>query len=242
MRRNTIVFILVIATCCSCRQRSTSSNNTVAVEPKLADSTKHSNEHRALQEDLEKYIYTDTTYTSFAGKGITIQNSFPKGGGKIEGVQGYYDANGTHYGHGIFWTRILNETDTPVELTLNFPAEFFSFPADSLRITPSSGNYFKFFLPSDSITTGKLSSYNYGITGLKSFFDTNFDKATQLQKTIGPNEESIFYVALLVDAPDQGGPIRTQLILNQQELFYSISIEPLGTKLIPCGQLLLSQK
>lgn len=242
MRRNTILFILVIATCCSCGQRSASNKNTVAVEPMLADSIKYSNEHRALQEDLEKYIYTDTTYVSFAGKGITIQNSFPKGGGKIEGVQGYYDPNGTHHGHGIFWTRILNETDTPVELTLNFPAKFFSFPADSLRITPSSGNYFKPFLLSDTMSTGKHSGYNYGITGLKSFLDTNFDKATQLQKTIGPNEESIFYVALLVDAPDQGGPIRTGVVLNQQELFYSVSIEPLGTKLIPSGQLILSQK
>lgn len=191
--------------------------------------------------DIETYIYTDTTYATSTGKGITIQNSFPKGGGEIEGVQGYYDSNGKHYGHGIFWTRIINQTATPIELNINFPAEFFSFPADSLTITPSTGNYFKFFLPSDTMTVDKLSFYNYGIAGLKSFLDANFDKATQLQKTIGPDQELMFNVAMLVDAPDQGGPIRTGVVLNQQELFYSVSIEPLGTKLIPCGEFVIME-
>src|SRR3954468_3428684 len=51
-----------------------------------------------------KYEYTDSD-----GKNLIIQNSFPKG-------EGYTDPNGKEYFKTIFWTRIINETDNPLEL------------------------------------------------------------------------------------------------------------------------------
>ena len=48
------------------------------------------------------------------GKRLIIQNSFPRGGTK------YTDPDGEEYFKGIFWTRIINETNNPFELTIDF--------------------------------------------------------------------------------------------------------------------------
>lgn len=183
---------------------------------------------------------TEFKYTDSAGKDVIIQNSGPKGAGNIDGdrdinaVRGYTDSTGTHYAYGIFWTRIINETTSPLELSIDFPA-------DSLTIPPHPDNYFKLFLPPDTMTVDKLSSYNYGITGLRSFLDTNFNKPSVLQKTINPNEEYFFYIAMLNHVPDQRGPIRAGVVLEEQSLFYKVSVEPIGTKLIPIGQFVLKK-
>jgi len=46
------------------------------------------------------------------------------------------------------------------------------------------------------MTIDKQSLYNYGITGLKSFLDTDFNK-TMLKRSINPKDEYLFYVVLL---------------------------------------------
>lgn len=198
---------------------------------------------------------SESKYTDSTGKSVIIQNSFPKGGGYIDGIsgytdftgngvitqnsfsigredigrkRGYTDSTGKNYGYAIFWTRVINETATPLELTINFPA-------DSFAIFPSPASYLKLFLPPDKMTLDKQSLYNYGITGLKSFLDTGFNKPTMLQKTINPNDECLFYIAAL--SYQAGGTSRAGLVLKGQDLFYRISIEPLGTALIPCGQI-----
>lgn len=183
---------------------------------------------------------TEFKYTDSAGKDVIIQNSYPVGGGNIDGVRdidavrGYYDSTGTYYGYGVFWTRIINETTSPLELTINFPA-------DSLTISPSSDNYFKLFLPPDTMTVDKLSLYNYGITGLKSFLDTHFNTPTVLQRTINPNEEFMFYIALLLHVPDQRDVIRAGVVIEEQDLFYRISIDPFGPETIPSGQIVFKK-
>jgi hypothetical protein len=64
-------------------------------------------------------------------KGVIIQNSLPKGGP-------YTDPTGKRFGYGIFWTRVINQTTSPLELTINFPA-------DSFAIFPEPGSYLKLF-------------------------------------------------------------------------------------------------
>jgi hypothetical protein len=56
-----------------------------------------------------KYEYTDSN-----GASLIIQNSFPRGGVK------YTDPNGEVYYYAVFFTRIINETDNPFELTIDF--------------------------------------------------------------------------------------------------------------------------
>lgn len=218
---------------CSYGQKSNSKTKKVALESEIKVSTKNSNDQRSQNYDLERYIYTDTTYLSSIGKGITIQNSFPKGGMiEADGTQ-YIDSSGKKYGFVVFWTRIINETTTPLELNINFPAD--SFPV----FTPP-GSYLKLFLPTETMTFDNLSSFNYGLTGLKSYLDANFNKAGILQKTINPNEEHIFYIIGL--SHQAGGFVRAALILKKRDLYYRMNIAPHGSGTIPFGKIAMKNK
>lgn len=198
--------------------------------------------------------YSDTTYRIFenksfaipstdridAIKGITIQNSFPKG-------DRHTNSNGKIFGIAIFWTRVINETDNPLELTINFPA-------DSLAILSSPDFYLKLFLPPDTMRLDKVPLYNYGVTGLRSFLDTGLNKPTRLQRTVNPQEEFLFYTAVIQyrvhnHVPDTrrkklhqegGGVTRTGILLKEQNLFYRISIDD-ESSLIPCGQIVFKK-
>jgi hypothetical protein len=196
----------------------------------MADST---TKDKTLTHFPSKYIdiesIADSTYTDSPGIVVTIQNSGPKGGGNIDGKRGYTDSTGKFYAYAIFWTRVINKTATPLELTINFPA-------DSFAIFPSPDSYLKLFLPPDTMTLDKQSLYNYGITGLKSFLDTGFNKPTMLQRTIDPNEECLFYVAALTY--QAGGRPRAGFFLKEHDLFYRFSLGAMiGGSLIPCGQM-----
>jgi hypothetical protein len=176
------------------------------------------------------------TYNEIASQGIIIQNSFPKG-------DRHTDSRGRAYGIAIFWTRVINESASPLELTINFAA-------DSIASLSSPDSYLKVFLPSDTMTRDKVILYNYGVTGLRYFLDNSLNKPTTLQRTINPKEECFFYVGVLrydvldeAQGPRQpglrragGGVIRTGLDLKEQNLFYRISIDH-ESALIPCGQI-----
>jgi len=212
-----------IAWLCSCGPRSNLRTDQIAENNEVQHSPIH---------DIEKtrgyrYIYSDTTYAFSHGNGITIQNSLPKGG-YIDPETPYTDSTGKEYFFVAFWTRIINGTNSTLELMVNFPSE--SFPLSS-----PSDSYLKLFLPADTMTVDKLPLYNYGLTRMKSFVDTNWDHATILQKTIETNEEHIFYtVALSYQA---GGPARSSIVLKGKQLFYRITMGPHIPLEIPCGKI-----
>jgi hypothetical protein len=174
-------------------------------------------------------IDTESKYADSTGKGIIIQNSLPKGGGYLDSIRkiGYTYSNGKNFSYVIFWTTVINETATPLELTINFPA-------DSLAIFPSPDSYLKLLLPPATMTPDKKSMGDYGVTGLKYFLDTSFNKPTKLQRAINPKEECFFYIAALLY--QARGTARAGLALKGQDLYYRISIGP-QSAIIPCGQL-----
>jgi hypothetical protein len=100
-------------------------------------------------------------------------------------------------GYRVFWTRVINEAATPLELTINFPAD--SFPV------PSSDAYMKVFLPPDTMTQDKEKLLDYGVTGLKSFYDV-LHTPTMLQRTINPKEAYVFYIVVLRHKGVSGTP------------------------------------
>jgi hypothetical protein len=152
-------------------------------------------------------------YSETASNGIIIQNSFPRGGPFI-------DSTGKNTGHSflIFFTCVINETATPLELSINFPADSF--------ITGEDGTvYLKLFLPSDTMTLDKELLPGYGLTGLESVL--HYNRPTMMQRTINPKEECRFYVvagffqtrgAVLTDKSRGGN--RAELVLKGQDLFY----------------------
>lgn len=188
-----------------------------------------SDENSAKQKPLTDYPYTyidsESRYTDSAGLNVIIQNSVPKG-------LSYTDPTGKHFEGRIFWTRVINETATPLELTINFPVD--SFPSKS-----SAGSYLKVFLPLDTMTLDKESLYAYGVTGLKSFLDTDVHKPGMLHRTIDPQEDCSFYMGVLFN---HGGVWRAELVIKGLNLLYSIRGSPeLDATLIPCGQILKNQ-
>ncbi|MFN7495487.1 MAG: hypothetical protein ACK5RG_21385 [Cyclobacteriaceae bacterium] len=162
--------------------------------------------------------YTEATF-SVAGNEVHIQNSLPKGGGR------YTDRTGRTFSYVIFWYRIVNKSNKPMELNIRFPS-------DSLTFFPSPDQYIKISMPLDTMKLEKESMFDYGITNLKYSLDKNFFKPTRLMKTIKPKEESLFYIAMLFYYAT--GSARTELVLKEQKLFYNIKV---GSEqvIIPCG-------
>lgn len=162
-------------------------------------------------------IDTKYEYTDFTGKHLIIQNSFPKGGP-------YTAPNGKEYFKVIFWTRLINETDKPLELKIGFSV-------DSYEVPGLPGKYYKISVSPDTMTIDKESLHDYGMTGLKFFLDNNIHKPSSLKRTINPKESSGFYVLVLFDM-GVGGPFRAGLKLKGQNLFYRIN-----NKEIQCGKI-----
>ncbi len=169
-------------------------------------------------------------YSEAATNGVIIQNSFPKGGPYLESTGKVSEPSFL-----IFFTRVINKTSTPLELTINFPA-------DSFATGEGKNFHLKLFLPPDTMTLDKESWYNYGVTGLESFL--NFNKPTILQKTIKPNEEFLFHIGT-VFYPARGaeragyqglrGGNRAELVLKGQDLFYRM-IPQIDS--LPCGHII----
>jgi hypothetical protein len=168
-----------------------------------------------------KWVDTEVKYTDSAGKVVIVHNSLPKGGG------GYTDSTGNKYSYVIFWTRIINESATPLELSIRFPA-------DPFTIFPSPDSYIRIFLPPDTMTLEKVPLGDSGLTNLQSFLDAGFNKPSILQRTINPKEECFFYIPVFIH--QARGTARAAPVVNGQDIFFRISIAP-DSALIPCGHL-----
>jgi hypothetical protein len=185
----------------SCGQNQTNvPKDNIYSEPKDIDTATGSDEYN---------IHTKYEYTDSNGKRLIIQNSLPKG-------ETYTDPKGKEYFKVIFWTRIINETNNPLDLKINFPV-------DSYEVPSLPGKYFKILVPPDTMTLDKESLFNYGLTDLESFLDKSIHKPSSLNRTINPKESSGFYVVMLFNN-GIAGPFRTGLSLKEQNLFYRIKI------------------
>lgn len=174
-----------------------------------------------------RWLHTESIFPDSSGGEVIIQNSYPKGGSQ------YKDATGRTFSYVVFWTRVMNETASPVKLTIQFPAD--SFPLNS-----STDSYLKVFLPPSTMTLENESMFDYGIKDFKPFLDKGFNKPTMLQVTISPKRESIFYTAVVFYHID--GPTRTAFIVKGEDLFYKIiNGAGLDTMLIPCGKLVVKK-
>ena len=235
MRKSLIILILTTMRLSSCGQPSTSALDKDATTQETKDSTKEDYAQPSLPANFGNYLDTEFNYVDSRGEGIIIQNSYPKGGIAVNGERGYTDPRGRRFGYGQFWTRMVNETSTPIEINI-------SFPADSFAFSPSPDTYFKLLLPQDKMSLDKLSLYNYGVNlaDLNDFLDSNFDKATYLKRTIKPQEDCLFYVTLLIHLPNNG-PIRAGFVMEEKGLIYRINIDGWGSKEIPCGELVFKE-
>lgn len=166
-------------------------------------------------------------YSETEQNGIIIQNSLPKGGPYQGATTGHYNPS-----YLVFFTRIINKTDKPLELDLDLSA-------DSMAIPNSPDTYVKLFLPKETISMDKRSLFSYGITELASLY-----QATSFKKIIAPNEDGLFYVVAFFyqTRPDawsqERGGNRAELVLKGQNLYYNLLPQ---IDHLPVGQLIFDQ-
>jgi hypothetical protein len=164
-------------------------------------------------------FHTEFEYADAINKGITIQNSYPRGGQK------YTDPNnGQGYIYLIFWTRISNRSASNLELEINFSNDTFTIPS-------SPNTLFNVYLPKEKMTLEKEQLIDYGLD-LKLFLDKNIDQPSELIKTIQPNDSYLFYTVAI---SNQGinGIVRTGFELEGEDLIYKINNHKIN-----CGEII----
>jgi len=166
-------------------------------------------------------------YSETMSNGLCIQNSYPKGGPYTGPTKKYFN-----HSYLVFFTRVINETEQPLELSLNFSA-------DSIPIPNSPYTFVKLLLPSDTMTLDKQSLFSYGITELETL-----DKSTKFQRNLNPKEDCLFYVvAFFYQTEEEAwrqyrGGNRAALILKEQALFYNMLPQ---IDMLPCGQIIFNK-
>jgi len=165
------------------------------------------------------WVDSKVKLTDSKGNTVMVTHSLPKGGGVVY-------QNGIKYGYVVFWTRMSNQSATPIELKLKFPdVTFFKPPA----------SYVKIVLPKESMNIEKEQLFDYGLTNLQSLLNDESNQLSILKKKIGPKEDYFFYVTVFIHI-DGSGSARAKFELKDKELFYKISMGS-DTTLIPCGSL-----
>lgn len=225
MRKSILLLLLMTLSFYACGQSHKTTTDTEVNDPKtIAKKTKYKSEIKTHGFTRDSYMHTEATYTDSTGNNIIIQNSYPRGG-PINTPDG-------RYGHAVFWSRVINKTDTTVELNLNFPA-------DSIVIEPTTNTHFKLLVPPDTMTLDKVSTYGFGLKRIESFVAENLYKPSHFQRTIKPNEDAMFYVVLLSHlTPTDKGVLRTGLFLEGQDLFYKLEdSDSQSDKFVPSGSI-----
>jgi hypothetical protein len=172
-----------------------------------------------------KNLAVSSTADVLPGEDVIILNSSPKAGR-------YINADGKEFSYGITRTTLINVSENPLQLSINFPADSFAFTVPGL--------YVKLFLPPDSISFDDMpfdKSSWYVNDGLKPFLDAGLDTPTALQETISANQERVFYIGALYHKT--GGIPRGELVLKEQNLFFKPG--RLDTLMIPCGKIIFKK-
>ena len=214
MKKNTLLLIWLTFCLFSCNQNSKSTLEKNNQSEKTSD----------------KNIYSKYEYTNSEGGSITIENSLPKGGMK------YTDVKGEIYNYVVFWTRIMNQTDNTLELNINFPLNSYEVPS-------LPGKYYEILIPSDTMTIEKSPLHLYGLTNFETFLNNNIHKESNLKRTINSKESTGFYAVMLCLSEGAHGTMRTELNLEEENLFYKVKVDGSNTnnkssdKQIRCGNI-----
>jgi hypothetical protein len=172
---------------------------------------------------IRNWIDSEVKYSFATQKDVIFTHSLPKGGG-------LYYLKGIKYSHVIFWTRIHNQTSTPIKLQLTFP---------DITYLQSPNAHIKILLPKDTMSHEKEQLFNYGLTGLDFLLNDNTKQVKILKKTIDLNRDYYFYIPVFMH--EINGIARASIVLKGEKLFYKISIGK-DTAYIPCGSLVADSK
>ncbi len=153
-------------------------------------------------------FYSDYSYNNNFYQGITVQNSFPKGG--LE----YIAPSGKPYMYMVFFTVITNTSDQQLVLNLTMPTTAFSLPA-------SPTIECNLYVPQEEMRLAMDGKFNYGLD-VHSFLDTAIGNPSQLVKNIPPNTSYSFYMVLVTDQRIVG-VVRTEMEFENEQVVYTVN-------------------
>lgn len=166
----------------------------------------------------KNWEYSKAVYTFSTKKKTIITNSLPKGGGIVS-------YKGEEYNYFIFWTNVLNEASSPLDLSIKFPT-----------IIPfeSKESQAKVLFTKSNMTIDNVQEFNYGLTGIPSLLINESDQLKDLKIQISPFTNFLFYSVIFIHKTKW--PVRAEYILKDKKLFYKITA---GTDIVmvPCGSL-----
>ena len=143
----------------------------------------------------------------------------------------YTAPNGEKYVKAIFWTQVTNNTDAPLELSINFSENTYDF----LDSTGSSiARSYKLLVPPDTMKLDRDGLLNFGLSDIGAFVIKSIDKPTSLKRTINPDESRGVYVIRIAIMqkedienpqvkPRTGGVTRAGFSLIGENLIYTLN-------------------
>jgi hypothetical protein len=165
------------------------------------------------------WIDSEVKFTDSKGNLVKFIHSLPKGGGQVF-------HNGKKYAYVVFWTHVINQSATPLELQVKFPA---------VTYFKSPESYIHILLPRETMNNEKVQLFDYGLTNLQSIINDETNQKSALQKKINPKEDYFIYVTVFIHK-DLSGPARAKFEVKDKDLFYKISMGS-DTTMTPCGSL-----
>ncbi|MFN6375547.1 MAG: hypothetical protein ACK4YD_10290 [Chitinophagia bacterium] len=135
-------------------------------------------------QSVQKYNweYSKVVYTSSTKEKTIITNSLPRGGGIV-----YHQ--GKEYNYFIFWTNILNESSSPLDLKIKFPT-----------IIPFEINesYAKVVFTNSIMTPDKKQVLDYGLTNIVSLLNNESNQIKEINITVSPFNNYLFNTAIFI--------------------------------------------
>lgn len=162
------------------------------------------------------WIYSKVNYSVSPDNSTFITNSLPRGGGVV-----YH--KGKEYNYFVFWTSILNNSPSTLEIQIKFP---------SLNFFNSNKSHFIATLTKAKMTSEKIQEFDYGLTDIPSLLKVESNQLKQLTNRISSQKEILFYVPVFISKTKW--PVRAELILKDKQLFYKIAAGT-DTVIVPCG-------
>lgn len=215
MKCTLILLVLTTTTLLSCKRSEKRVPNAVRADLEAVESTEKVIPQEPREEQYNNsYIDTQYQFNDADNNYLTIENSLPKGGLR------YTQPDGKEFVYAIFWTRITNGTDNPVEFSINFPTDSFAIPT-------SLDTYFKLHLPPETMGIDKETLFNYGLTNLEALLDKGLNHSSILHQTIAPRGSHSFYIVTLFNRGLKG-VVRAGLFFKDGKLYYRVN----GTEIL----------
>lgn len=210
MRIALLLAILLVMGITSCRVNNDPIPQNNSQEKQANEQAQvHQAETTTHKQIEEKYIHTKYEYDSGPEGQIVIQNSYPKGGFN------YFDSNGQKFTYAVFWTEVSNESQAPLKLKIEFPADSFQLPSDS-------SIQFNLLLPSETMTAEKIPLIDYGLENLNSVLDSGIGESSASVTILEPKSSHMFYT-LALSNKGVNGVVRAGFRLDQQKVLFQIN-------------------